>query len=524
MVLKPLAGRLLGGGLRLGNRFLNSPFLDVAQDLLFPDPVADDREAAKHAKEVDDALKRAIQQANFKPDLTERPYLARPGTVWEIQFFSPNNLSINNGIIVNYIIAFKTKDLGPDDLRRSPNDILIKMINEGDVNFGANWGVCDSKTIRLKRISRTYPWDLEDVPDLPFPSDLGLGPWDLDDVPDLPFPSDLGLGSLTFYPNSPGEPFIEVDPPRGDPRLPTNQQQPPYPLPPRWRPLGSPRWRPWNDPERPQGLKPDPTSFPPENMPFPEGPNGLNSLPTNFNSNLSLSQPLDESFLPEKCMECRFDPRVIRDIVEAAKKQLLQDLSPSMKVKVYDEKEDKIIEKDLKVLSTPDTKESVQELYGEVAELQIKRAVAAVPEWWQIRAESQRPQLVILFAEQLASGKLTSSRWTLSLPHYNRPKAFKPSIPAYQKGNWEGILTLTDNSKIIVNASSSSECKRVINRLKTYIPVEYRVKNGKAIKAKYGERINSDLRKVKVIPVRASFFSTGARNLAPDWVINLRGK
>jgi hypothetical protein len=119
MVLKPLAGRLLGGGLRLGNRFLNSPFLDVAQDLLFPDPVADDREAAKHAKEVDDALKRAIQQANFKPDLTERPYLARPGTVWEIQFFSPNNLYINKGIIVNYIIAFKTKDLSPDDIRSS---------------------------------------------------------------------------------------------------------------------------------------------------------------------------------------------------------------------------------------------------------------------------------------------------------------------------------------------------------------------------------------------------------------------
>ena len=50
------------------------------------------------------------------------------------------------------------------------------MINEGDVNFGANWGVCDSRTIRLKRISRTYPWDLEDVPDFPFPFDLGLGP------------------------------------------------------------------------------------------------------------------------------------------------------------------------------------------------------------------------------------------------------------------------------------------------------------------------------------------------------------
>ncbi len=151
-------------------------------------------------------------------------------------------------------------------------------------------------------------------------------------------------------------------------------------------------------------------------------------------------------------------------------------------------------------------------------------AIASVPEWWQIRAEAQRPQLVILYAEVLSTGKLTKSRWSLTVPHYDRPKGFKPSIPEYQKGNWEGILVLTDNSKIIVNASSASECKRVINRLKILIPSSYRVKDGKAIKAKVGERINADLKKARVIPIRADFYSTGARNMTPDWSINLRKK
>ncbi len=184
-----------------------------------------------------------------------------------------------------------------------------------------------------------------------------------------------------------------------------------------------------------------------------------------------------------------------------------------------------------KTLSVPKLEaDSYKLLYARIAQLEAlqcekpEQAIAAVPEWWQIRPEHQRPQLVILFAEVLSSGKLTNSRWGLAIPHYNRPKSFRPNIPNYEKGSWQGILVLKDNSKIIVNAKTRSECSRVLNALKINVPVEYRTVNGKAAKAKIGERLNADLRECRVTAIRADFFSTGQRNMTPDWSIDLRKK
>ncbi len=152
------------------------------------------------------------------------------------------------------------------------------------------------------------------------------------------------------------------------------------------------------------------------------------------------------------------------------------------------------------------------------------KAIASVPEWWQARRGADIPQLAIIFAEQFDSGKLGDSRWTLSIPHYNKPKGARPNIPTYKKGNWFGTLRLTDGSKLGVNAGSSSECKRVLNRLKIHIPVEFRTKKGKAIKPRIVEDPNAAFKECKVTPVRADFYSKGQTNLQPDWSINLRQK
>jgi hypothetical protein len=151
-------------------------------------------------------------------------------------------------------------------------------------------------------------------------------------------------------------------------------------------------------------------------------------------------------------------------------------------------------------------------------------AIASVPEWWQARRGSDIPQLAIIFAEQFSSGKLGKSRWTLCIPHYNRPKGAKPSIPTYNKGNWFGTLKLTDGSKLGVNAASSSECKRILNRLKIHIPVEFRTKKGKAIKPRIVEDPTADFKECKVTPVRADYYSKGQSNMKPDWSVNLRSK
>lgn len=151
-------------------------------------------------------------------------------------------------------------------------------------------------------------------------------------------------------------------------------------------------------------------------------------------------------------------------------------------------------------------------------------AIASVPEWWQARRGSGIPQLAILFAEQFSSGKLGESRWTLCIPHYNRPKGARPAIPSYNKGNWFGTLRLSDGSKLGINAASSSECKRVLNRLKIHIPVEFRTKNGKAIKPRIVEDPNVNFKECKVTAVRADYYSKGQTNMKPDWTINLRQK
>ena len=104
------------------------------------------------------------------------------------------------------------------------------------------------------------------------------------------------------------------------------------------------------------------------------------------------------------------------------------------------------------------------------------------------------------------------------------PASSGSSTGTYEKGSWEGILVLKDNSKIIVNAKDRSECAKVINALKINVPVEYRTVKGKPAKAKIGERINSDLKQCKVTAIRASFFSTGQRDMKPDWSIDLRKK
>jgi hypothetical protein len=157
-----------------------------------------------------------------------------------------------------------------------------------------------------------------------------------------------------------------------------------------------------------------------------------------------------------------------------------------------------------------------------IESLQCREPIALVPDWWKLRRGSSVPQLAILFAEQRNSGKLGSSRWTMHIPHYDRPNGFKPSIPAYTKGNWQGVLTLADGSKLGVNASSASECKRVINKLKILIPVQFRTMNGKAIQPKITENPDANLKQVRVVPTRADFFHQGSLNPEPKWSINLR--
>ena len=141
-------------------------------------------------------------------------------------------------------------------------------------------------------------------------------------------------------------------------------------------------------------------------------------------------------------------------------------------------------------------------------------AIAAVPEWWQVRLEGQRPQLVLQFAELRDDGSKGSPKYAFTIPHYigNKEPEISP-VSSYQKGSTEGILTLKDNSKVIVNAISKDACLRVIAESKLVIdPV---MLEGSFIKV--GDRRGQALSEINVVPRMCKYFSTGLKNTTPEW-------
>ena len=144
--------------------------------------------------------------------------------------------------------------------------------------------------------------------------------------------------------------------------------------------------------------------------------------------------------------------------------------------------------------------------------------VPVIPEWWQARVGSDRPQLVVVFK---AKNENSNSRWSLGIPHFNAtPKNLKSKlklIPDYTKGNYQGILTLKDNSKLIIYAKSINESENFIKKIVTsnLINSKYLDKNNYDIKV---GKIKGNFKEVKVTPTYAKYFSTGQKNLQPDWV------
>ncbi|MBE9056350.1 alanine-zipper protein [Sphaerospermopsis sp. LEGE 08334] len=166
--------------------------------------------------------------------------------------------------------------------------------------------------------------------------------------------------------------------------------------------------------------------------------------------------------------------------------------------------------------------EKVKKLYEEISKTNTEICLAknnkcpepyaVVPEWWQVRS-FQKPQLSIIYREVLPDGKYGRGVWTLTIPHYNKDKNYKLSLPEYEKGDYEGIKVLNDNSKIIVNAKNETVCLQVINAILAHVPRE--LKSGTQ-EPKIGKR-KGVYKKCKVKPVRCHFFVDGQKDLVPTW-------
>jgi hypothetical protein len=300
--------------------------------------------------------------------------------------------------------------------------------------------------------------------------------------------------------------------------------------PPAPRPSPSPTPNPQRNPQRDPGPQPSPNPNPwpnPSGSPSPSPGSGSGSSSSNqFKGGADPSgspQPNPNpapgggsgtgtgTGNPPEPPQCRYPP--------------LSSVSVDIFDGFDDEGEPK--KKTQSIACLPDATARVKLAFAQLYEIQSKKPVKseaiAIPEAWAVRRGTQRPQLVIVYAEIFGSGKLGSSRWSLTVPHYRGTAKSKISAPSYKRGNWQGQLTLNDGSTIVVNAASSEECKRSINKLKILVPNDYRLtKEGKAIKPRVVENPNIDLKSCNVVPVMAKYYPTGQKDMDPAWSQSLR--
>jgi hypothetical protein len=146
--------------------------------------------------------------------------------------------------------------------------------------------------------------------------------------------------------------------------------------------------------------------------------------------------------------------------------------------------------------------------------------IAAIPEWWPIRLGAARPQLVILYARKFNDGSWDRAKYAVSIPHWSKSKDETKEVefPIYDKGDYQGTRVFSDNSKLIVNCIDEQECEWVLDDLTAHLPPEI----SELAQTSIANRKGSPLRKIKVFPRRAKFFSTGQRDTNPDWSIKIQ--
>ncbi|AVH73821.1 hypothetical protein [Nostoc sp. 'Lobaria pulmonaria (5183) cyanobiont'] len=142
-------------------------------------------------------------------------------------------------------------------------------------------------------------------------------------------------------------------------------------------------------------------------------------------------------------------------------------------------------------------------------------AVVALPERYQLSPDGHIPQLICLFVEKREDGSVANDYYPITIPHPTITTAPSTApLDGYQKGSWEGILTLKDNSKVFVNAFSKEEAEKVITQIKTIIDPKYT--EGSFYKV--GQRKGQPLKEIKTQLVRVDYYADGTKSKKPTWI------
>jgi hypothetical protein len=141
--------------------------------------------------------------------------------------------------------------------------------------------------------------------------------------------------------------------------------------------------------------------------------------------------------------------------------------------------------------------------------------VATVPEWWQVRFEGGVEQVILTYREVKSDGSIGNDWYPITIPHpKNKTKTTAKLTRDYVKGNWQILLTLNDNSKVILNAIDEAEG---LSFLKTQIiPLIDPAYLTKA-KIKAAHFPDQGFGEIKVTHSQTDYFATGQRKLKATW-------
>ncbi|MEH2378292.1 MAG: hypothetical protein V7K27_05210 [Nostoc sp.] len=145
---------------------------------------------------------------------------------------------------------------------------------------------------------------------------------------------------------------------------------------------------------------------------------------------------------------------------------------------------------------------------------------AVCPDGWLIRPEYHRPQAIYQFAEVDDSGKIIGSpKYRITIPHHKPEKLVlpKPPFPNYQRGNWEIIFVLKDNSKITIHSFDKTEGDKILSAAKDLVDPNYL--NGAYESKSCLVGTTTPITKIKVKCRMAKFYATGCLTLFPTWLV-----
>ena len=324
-------------------------------------------------------------------------------------------------------------------------------------------------------------------------------------------------------------------PPRPAPKLPPIIITPPSPLP---VPYDNPDPQPQPQP-RPQP-QPEPTAQPQPNLPqpTPEPPIIVIPIPTPIPQPNPIPPPRPRDFDFSNCDPCSlYTMRGVYEILDKLYRvntEILQIQETQAYHSKVLENLQKLVDVELEgahILKRCDDIETVFSYKGkaltglnkhveqlekmndiivrEICSIEAETQIAA-PDWWQVRLGSNIPQIAVVFRR-----RGHSNYYSLVVPHpKNTTMPTTSPLPAYTKGNFQGMVICIDNSKFICNCASAVEADRMCSLAIQLIDENYLENPPRIhISERKGQAVSVD----SMLPRACMYYPTGQRNFVPEW-------